>query len=311
MIDCPKCGFHQPKDRFCANCGVDMMGFSKAQRKSVGFYLKPWSLAIGALLIASVALIFLKNTVTPSTDSLNFGTVQLVEERVESFRRLDTGSRGLSSSETQPFSEEEMDPTAQGIELERDPQQAIEDDVSTAALNITLLLVPQSRAVEWSQLSSNFTAYQGFSAGVTEATVQAPPMEGYQSLLSLSLQDEPLSLPFFATIEDIPGLQQIGFQVDLDFEDSTLDLQIISVLPYEEPRGQEATWTEAEYLQRLSYDLKPGVALVVLGALPRPPGIPRTSPWNLPGLFELWDLEDFVSGEKELLLLIQREKNPL
>lgn len=24
MMDCPKCGFNQPKDRFCANCGVDV-----------------------------------------------------------------------------------------------------------------------------------------------------------------------------------------------------------------------------------------------------------------------------------------------
>lgn len=34
MINCPKCGFNQPKDEFCANCGVDMDVFGTAQRKS-------------------------------------------------------------------------------------------------------------------------------------------------------------------------------------------------------------------------------------------------------------------------------------
>ena len=24
MIECPKCGFAQPRDRYCASCGVDM-----------------------------------------------------------------------------------------------------------------------------------------------------------------------------------------------------------------------------------------------------------------------------------------------
>lgn len=28
MIDCPRCGFTQPKDQFCANCGVNMDAFS-------------------------------------------------------------------------------------------------------------------------------------------------------------------------------------------------------------------------------------------------------------------------------------------
>lgn len=27
MIECPKCGFHQPPDRYCANCGIDMENF--------------------------------------------------------------------------------------------------------------------------------------------------------------------------------------------------------------------------------------------------------------------------------------------
>lgn len=31
LISCPKCGFSQPQDRFCAKCGVDMENFKTAQ----------------------------------------------------------------------------------------------------------------------------------------------------------------------------------------------------------------------------------------------------------------------------------------
>src|SRR5579871_4315876 len=27
MMDCPRCGFSQPKDRYCANCGLDVEHF--------------------------------------------------------------------------------------------------------------------------------------------------------------------------------------------------------------------------------------------------------------------------------------------
>src|ERR1022692_1365529 len=30
LVNCPKCGFSQPKDRYCAKCGVDMDSFKPA-----------------------------------------------------------------------------------------------------------------------------------------------------------------------------------------------------------------------------------------------------------------------------------------
>lgn len=31
LVDCPKCGFNQPQDRYCARCGVDMESFTPKQ----------------------------------------------------------------------------------------------------------------------------------------------------------------------------------------------------------------------------------------------------------------------------------------
>lgn len=46
MMDCPRCGFTQPKDRYCANCGVDVEAFARKPKpvlirilQSPNFYL--------------------------------------------------------------------------------------------------------------------------------------------------------------------------------------------------------------------------------------------------------------------------------
>lgn len=61
MMECPRCGFSQPKDRFCANCGVDV-DLLLSKPKSIGerIFQNPnlhLSL-IGALVIIVVGYIF-------------------------------------------------------------------------------------------------------------------------------------------------------------------------------------------------------------------------------------------------------------
>lgn len=53
MINCPKCGFNQPKDQYCANCGVDMINFKpekpgllKSIVNSSAFYLTVLAVAV-------------------------------------------------------------------------------------------------------------------------------------------------------------------------------------------------------------------------------------------------------------------------
>jgi hypothetical protein len=54
MVSCPKCGFTQPQDRYCANCGIDMVNYRPAQApfmirllKSVLFQVLILALMIG------------------------------------------------------------------------------------------------------------------------------------------------------------------------------------------------------------------------------------------------------------------------
>ncbi len=51
MVNCPKCGFSQPKDRFCASCGVDMDRYQPKQDPFFKRILKSWIFQLVVLVI--------------------------------------------------------------------------------------------------------------------------------------------------------------------------------------------------------------------------------------------------------------------
>lgn len=54
LVECPKCGFSQPKDQYCASCGVDMENFRLRAKPKKDFFANP------ILLISIVcAVVFL------------------------------------------------------------------------------------------------------------------------------------------------------------------------------------------------------------------------------------------------------------
>ena len=74
MINCPKCGFFQPKDDYCANCGVNMESF---KAKPVPFFKSIWSKASTqstifiALVITLIAVIYFGNLKNKIVESLS------------------------------------------------------------------------------------------------------------------------------------------------------------------------------------------------------------------------------------------------
>ncbi len=72
MVNCPKCNFTQPKDQFCANCGIDMGTYRPVQAPLASRLLKNWifqfSLFVFAVVVG-VGLIRAKNK-APLSDSI-------------------------------------------------------------------------------------------------------------------------------------------------------------------------------------------------------------------------------------------------
>ena len=57
MVTCPKCGFSQPKDRYCANCGVDMEAYRPVEAPLLSRVLKSPMLQ-GAMVVALLVGVF-------------------------------------------------------------------------------------------------------------------------------------------------------------------------------------------------------------------------------------------------------------
>ncbi len=55
MVNCPKCGFNQPQDQYCAKCGVDMVAFKPAAKPLISQLISNITFQISVL--AMVALV--------------------------------------------------------------------------------------------------------------------------------------------------------------------------------------------------------------------------------------------------------------
>ena len=73
MIDCPKCSFNQPEDRYCANCGVDMHAYKKPVPPLAARLAASWIFQVSAVatIVALVAVVQYRDALQgrPANDS--------------------------------------------------------------------------------------------------------------------------------------------------------------------------------------------------------------------------------------------------
>ncbi len=61
IVNCPKCGFSQPKDRYCANCGVDTEAYRPKEVPLSSRVMKNWMFQAAVLIVAiATGLSFLR-----------------------------------------------------------------------------------------------------------------------------------------------------------------------------------------------------------------------------------------------------------
>ncbi len=94
MLSCPKCGFQQPKDRYCAKCGVNIESYKRPKESAISLtfgILKPIAIFVTILFVIFLALKGLNKTLNVDFDfasnesetTLTIGT-QAESIRVES-----------------------------------------------------------------------------------------------------------------------------------------------------------------------------------------------------------------------------------
>lgn len=137
MIGCPRCGFVQPADTYCASCGVDM---TKVPRPKTPLLKQP-AVLVGiavTVLVSSFLIIKALRTVSNSDSFLNFtrqGRAKLLpDERPHATpdRVADTQYSGSSAS-TQGTAEENYDTSGEASTTVSNLQAQEASSVGTAA----------------------------------------------------------------------------------------------------------------------------------------------------------------------------------
>ena len=107
MQECPRCGFSQPKDRYCANCGLDIVHFHPAPeaawKKVVANTAFQVSCVIGLISIM-ISTLYFKQT----SDIQSFGEnpVTTIQETKTPKPEKPTQSITDSSAQKQPAKED-------------------------------------------------------------------------------------------------------------------------------------------------------------------------------------------------------------
>lgn len=141
MFVCPKCGFQQPKDRYCAKCGVDTESYKRPKESPVSLtfgILKPIAIFASILFVIFLALKGLNKTLNVDFDfasndiepSLTIGT-QADSVKVESIAEEPSLPNPIRNNTAQ----------AEYVPAERTPplptksaQQTIPDQIITITL---------------------------------------------------------------------------------------------------------------------------------------------------------------------------------
>jgi hypothetical protein len=80
MVNCPKCNLLQPKDQYCANCGVNMETWQPPAKPLWKKVLGNWMVQLSLLFVVIFAIV-LRDNISQTTDSDN----EVAEASVESW----------------------------------------------------------------------------------------------------------------------------------------------------------------------------------------------------------------------------------
>jgi hypothetical protein len=96
MLNCPKCGFQQPRDQYCAKCGVDMVKAAQARPK-----VSPLAMAGGALLVAGLG--FFAYSKFSAQSNGESGTARLASTEKRQAQNPTPSNSQTASSESESY----------------------------------------------------------------------------------------------------------------------------------------------------------------------------------------------------------------
>ncbi|MGE3385647.1 MAG: zinc ribbon domain-containing protein [Bdellovibrionales bacterium] len=338
-MECPRCGFVQPEDRFCANCGLNIAAHAKKPKSlSQQILARPAFYGVLAIISGIILVQVVKKTATTVNEKSGLNAV-------ETSPVANTTSAQQTPTQVAPT----PPPAAAGTRAVPPP---VESEVSGSELQASGLAAPTPTvapgAIAAKTVTDTATA-EGSSAG---ATAKPPPAqfelgfyeigreswvvlvnegktageqngwraisfatrERVQAALSaarrLPGQRQMNSQPSSAAMLHFPlaaataqQAQPIGLFMDLavvKLDPTQVEIDVASHLGL---RSTDATTPELHQKADFTASFSPHGALVILGSLPRK-ALPEGSATAGTPLSVL-DSPDFLEGQSEIIFVIQ------
>ncbi len=132
MVSCPKCHFTQPKDQFCANCGIDMLAFRPAQPPMHVRLAKNWIFQVGAFVLTLIVAIVLIRAQHRAQFAEGFAALEQVTSKHKNF--LSKKPMDKKFAQTVTNEDSQNDSSAEKVETTALPSIAESTQASTTAL---------------------------------------------------------------------------------------------------------------------------------------------------------------------------------
>jgi hypothetical protein len=284
MISCPKCGFEQPQDQFCAKCGVNMESFKPkiALGSGLSYLLKP---VFFVLVIIGLIFLLVKNVEN---------RIVAPEIQVEESTRIGSGAASLKHKASQP---REAIPEEEVSDIE--PTAALKPKAETRAAGTAAKEKEEAPSQKFDQVTASFSLAEH---GTEEAAGKNSFLVPQAAPIYSSVTEEMLLKTGNNTFqfEDELIVYDLNFFVEeITDKNVTVKLNIKRTL---RARTQDGSQTNSmSVTQKVPLDQ----TLIIIDALPRRVSIDR--PNSI--LSTVYKSQSFLSHASELVQIIKFE-NP-
>lgn len=330
LINCPRCGFSQPKDQYCAQCGVDMQSYKPKELPALTKFFGNAGVQITLLLMAAalVGQYIIRSEepqrwvqkmtpfqgVSKSEKSKN-SSAQNSEDVAAAAANNAQVQENTSSSQAQQFeslrnkelssarASETMggaSGTAATAGLASGGTSAGAQDLSSVNFKLTYAEISQDMLRKWINDSSSLGLYQSltdYSAGILYDFRKRG--ESFQQNLKSS--DVKLNLGgtnsiLSGTMTD-DGSQVIGLITAIEYRANEAD-GIHGNIMVTKNSGQGSESYPAEF------DLPKGAAFFIVGALKRENFTTERARLNMPP-FQVFKSPDFMTRKTEFVIIVE------
>lgn len=329
LVKCPRCDFSQPKDQYCAQCGIDMQSF-KPPRKSVlkSYLTDPLLYLAIALIIVGVSIATLyKKDKSNLAQRVSFlkGNVQIASTNgLDKKSSMETAVARLEaevpSASPPKDTAPEVETTRRMASVETASPSAAAATKPAAAINgpvvrVYYAEVPRhalERLYAESQATGQFNSFGDYTAGIlpdVAKRISAPSLK----ILVLEKAEKSITkaVQLFAGVhdhelEDVIGLSTYIELAEIENNSFRGNIEVIRSL---RENGERASGSIQKNSYPAIFELGPGAGFFIAGVLPHGQ-LPHEEQLVKQGPFRILKSPSFQNKESEFVIFIEFEKKP-